>query len=145
MMKNAVQLQAVRPMSGDTVYDEGHTTYRPTPHGALYNVCRLARIDVSTASGKFARHSQVALQVVAHGTRTGNTHRATLTHSMCESHFLRIFLHAFAVAATLSHAEPKGSSGLVPIARERRGAAGSQRTSESRAVTVYQAVYMEHA
>jgi len=136
MMKNAVQ--AVRPMSGDTVYDEGDTPPIDL-HGTLQ------RLDYVSTARKFARHSQVALQVVAHGTRTGNTHRATLTHSMCESHFLRIFLHAFAVAATPSHAEPKGSSGLVPIARERRGAAGSQRTSESRAVTVYQAVYMEHA
>ena len=118
---------------------------RDTPPIDLHGTLQRLAIDVSTASGKFARHSQVALQVVAHGTRTGNTHRATLTHSMCESHFLRIFLHAFAVAVTPSHAEPKGSSGLVPIARGRRGAAGSQRTSESRAVTVYQAIYMEHA
>ena len=58
MMKNAVQLQAVRPMSGDTVYDEGHTTYRPTRHfpSFVYNVSQL--YDVSTASGKFERHSQ---------------------------------------------------------------------------------------
>ena len=56
MMKNAVQLQAVRPMSGDTVYDEGHTTWIDLHGTFVYNVSQL--YDVSTASGKFERHSQ---------------------------------------------------------------------------------------